>query len=159
MNAPGSRRLLFVCTGNTCRSPLARFLAERRAREAGLPWSASSAGIAAVPDLPLSPGAVRALAARGVTGVAHRSRVVEDAMLAEADAVYALSREHRDALVARFPAHAGKVAVLREAAGLSPVDVEDPLGGSEGVYAECAARIEEALNILIRRTPHAQDAR
>jgi protein-tyrosine phosphatase len=110
-------------------------------------------------DLPLSPGAVRALAARGVNGVTHRSRLVEEAMLAEADAVYALSREHRDALVERFPAHAPKVAVLREAAGLSPVDVEDPLGESEGVYEECAARIEEALNILVRRTPHAQDAR
>jgi protein-tyrosine-phosphatase len=159
MSDAAPRRLLFVCTGNTCRSPLARFLAERQAREAGLPWSASSAGIAAVPDLPLSPGAVRALASRGVTGVTHRARLVTEAMLAEADAVYALSPEHRDALVARFPAHAAKVAVLREAAGLSPAGIEDPLGDSEEVYEQCAVRIDEALKILIRRTPHAQDAR
>lgn len=150
---------MFVCTGNTCRSPLARFLAERLAREEGLPWSAASAGTSVTPDLPMSPGAVRALAARGVKGVTHRSRPVEEKMLAEADAVYALAREHRDALIERFPAHAKKVSVLREAADLSPVDVEDPLGESEAVYEECAARIEEALKILIRRTPHAQDSR
>lgn len=156
MTGPAARRLLFVCTGNTCRSPMARFLAERLAREAGLPWSAASAGVSAAPGAPLSEGAARALAARGLAGLSHSARPLDEKALAEADAVYALTRAHRDAVAARFPRHADKVSVLREAAGLPDPDVPDPLGRPDAAYEACAAAIEEALKILIRRNPHAQ---
>lgn len=112
-----------------------------------------------MPGAGLSAGAVRVLAARGLKGLTHRARRVDAAMLAEADAVYALTREHRDALKAAFPEHAAKVAVLREAAGLTPADVSDPIGEDDAAYEACAAAIEDALKIIIRRTPHAQDAR
>lgn len=159
MTKARSRRLLFVCTGNTCRSPLARFLAERLAREAGLPWTAASAGVAAINGSPLSPGAVHALAARGIKGVKHASRQVTAEDLAAADQVYALAEEHRAVLAERFPDAAKKIAVLRAAAGLAETDVEDPIGEDQAVYDQCAARIEEALRILIRRNPHAENAR
>ena len=153
------RRLLFVCTGNICRSPMAQFLAERAAREAGLPLSAASAGVAAEVDWGIEPGAIKALASRGLKNPSHSARQLDEAMLAAADEVYALTRAHRDIIASRFPASAAKVAVLREAAGLPGPDVADPYGQSDAVYEACAARIEEALKILIRRSPHAQNAR
>ncbi|HEX4047937.1 MAG TPA: low molecular weight protein arginine phosphatase [Elusimicrobiota bacterium] len=153
------KKILFVCTGNICRSPVAQFLAERLAREAGLPLQAASAGVEAELGRGMEPGARRALAARGIKGASHLARQLDEAMLAGADAAYALTRSHKDVIVARFPAHAAKVAVLREAAGLPDPDVADPYAEPDEVYEACAARIEEALKILIRRKPHAEDSR
>jgi protein-tyrosine phosphatase len=104
-------------------------------------------------------GAVNALAARGIQGVRHAARQLDADMLDAADAVYALTRSHRDVIAARFPRFEAKVVVLREAAGLPGADVADPYGGDDALYEECAALIEEALTILIRRNSHAQNAR
>jgi protein-tyrosine-phosphatase len=152
------QKILFVCTGNICRSPVAQFLADRMAREAGLTLHASSAGVAAELGHGMEPGARRALAARGIKGMSHLARQLDEPMCADADQIYALARDHRDIIAARFPAHAAKVAVLRKAAGLPDADVADPYGESDAVYEECAAKIEEALKILIRRNSHAENA-
>ncbi len=159
MTKTPARRLLFVCTGNICRSPMAQFILERRAREAGLPWSAASAGVAAEVGRPMTREAERALASRGITGPRHSGRQLDAAMIAAADQVYALTRAHRARIVASFPSYASKVSVLREAAGLPDPDVDDPYGFPDAVYEACASRIEEALEILIRRSPHAEPHR
>ena len=159
MTTPSPRRVLFVCTGNICRSPMAQFMAERVAREAGVPLRAASAGVAAEVGHGMTPGAVRALAKRGITDVSHTARQLDAAMLAEADQVYALTRSHRDIIAARFPAYAAKVTVLREAASLTGADVDDPYGESDAVYEDCAAHIDEALQRLIRRNSHVQNHR
>jgi protein-tyrosine phosphatase len=138
---------------------MAQFLAERLAREAGLPRRAASAGVEAEIGKGMTPGAVRALASRGIRGARHIARQLDEEMLAAADEVYAMTLAHRGAIAARFPAHAAKVAVLREAAGLPGTDIEDPYGEPDGVYEECAARIEAALKILIRRNSHVENNR
>jgi protein-tyrosine phosphatase len=154
-----SRRILFVCTGNICRSPVAQYLAARLARDAGLSWTVASAGVEAEIGCGMTPGAVRSLASRGVRGALHVARRLDERMLADSDQVYALTDAHRRIIAARFPAHAGKISILRSAAGLSDADVEDPYGESDAVYEECAARIEEALKILIRRNSHVENHR
>ncbi len=159
MSALSPRRPLFVCTGNICRSPMARFLAEKLAHDAGLELRAASAGTAAEVGMDMTPEAARALAARGISGVHHEARQLDADMIDAADHVYALTRAHRAWIVARFPAHAAKVAVLRQAAGLSDADVADPYGMSQAVYDECASRIEEALDVILRRNHHAEHSR
>ncbi|NNN06269.1 MAG: low molecular weight protein arginine phosphatase [Elusimicrobia bacterium] len=153
------RRPLFVCTGNICRSPMAAFLAEKLAQEAGLELHAASAGTAAEVGMDMTPEAARALAARGISATRHEARQLDAALLNAADHVYALTRAHRAWIVARFPAHAAKVAVLRQAAGLTDADVADPYGLSQAVYEECASRIEEALDIILRRNNHVEHSR
>ena len=155
MTPASPRKLLFVCTGNICRSPVAQFLAEKLADEAGLNWRTASAGVAAEAGWGMEDGAVHALAARGIRNKSHTARQLDAAMMDEADEVYALTRAHRDTIVSRFPNHAGKVFVLREAAGLPGADVADPYGQNDAVYDRCAALIEEALKSLIRRNTHA----
>ena len=156
-----SRSVLFVCTGNTCRSPLAEHLYLKLAREAGLSCDASSAGTQAAIGMPLSRGAAAVFAERGVGPVAHRARRADKALLAQADAVYVMERAHLDDLAARFPEAAPKLFLLREAAGLSPAEVEDPVGADAAQYRACAASIEEALNIIVLREkePHASNPR
>jgi protein-tyrosine-phosphatase len=153
------QKIIFICTGNICRSPVAQFLAERLAREAGLTVATASAGVEAEIGHGMEPGARRALASRGIKGVSHIARQLDEPMCADADRIYALTRAHKNIIVARFPAHAKKVAVLREAAGLPDADVADPYAEPDQVYEECAARIEEALKILIRRNSHAENTR
>ena len=153
------KKMLFVCTGNICRSPFAHYLAEHLAKEAGIPVSIESAGTMGEVGLDMEPGAVKALAARGLKGLSHSARQLDEGMMSRADVVYALTGRHRDWISSHFPVHAAKVAVLREAAGLPGADVADPYGLSDDEYETCAARIEEALKILIRRNPHAEKTR
>lgn len=153
------KRLLFVCTGNTCRSPMAEYFFLRLAHEAGLAWSVSSAGTQAPVGAPLSPGASAVFAARGIGPVAHRARRVDKTLLDAADVVYVMERAHRDDLLAHFPEAGTKIFVLREAAGLSPVDVVDPAGADAAAYQSCAAAIEEALEIIVRRESLAPNPR
>lgn len=159
MSLDAPRRYLFVCTGNTCRSPMAQFLFERLAREARLPWTASSAGLGAFAGAPLSEGAVKALAARGLTNLRHEARSVDAQAVGQATVVYGLAREHVQSLKNKFPDAAKKIRLLREDAGLKPADVEDPVGEEEAVYAGTAAAIEEALIKILEKERHAPHSR
>ncbi len=153
--------VLFVCTGNTCRSPLAEHFFAEICREAGLSRSAASAGTRAAEGMPLSRGAAAVLEKRGLGPAAHHARPVNTALLDAAESVYVMERAHRDQLVARFPGYAAKIALLREAAGLKPAEVEDPVGADAAEYEICAASIEEALRIIVLRENklHAQNTR
>jgi protein-tyrosine-phosphatase len=143
------RSLLFVCTGNTCRSPLAEGLARRMLSErlgcapADLPargWVIRSAGIAASPGDAPSPEAIAAAAARGVDLAGHRSRPVNPELLAAATDVLAVSRGHAALLQSLFGVGPEPV-VLGGPGG----DLPDPVGGDEAEYGRCAEVIEGHL--------------
>ncbi len=159
MTKAAAKRVLFVCTGNICRSPVAEHLFNARAKEAGLPWTASSAGVAAEVGMGVSSGSAKLLKARGADFSRHRARQVTDAMMREADVVYALDAGHLSALKRRFPEHAAKVRLLREDAGLPGTSVEDPWGGDEAAYEAADAQIDEAVTAIIKRETHAPNPR
>ena len=124
--------VLFVCTGNTCRSPLAAALA----RAPGV--DAQSAGLAAYPGDPATPQAVRTAQRHGADLSVHRAQNVTEPLLRQADQVFVMTPAHRDALCARFPWAADRVRVLEPA-------IPDPYGGNDAVYEACAARLMEAM--------------
>ena len=131
---------LFVCTGNTCRSPMAAALFNAFWARRG---HAVSAGIAASCS-PISENARLALEARGVKASpgndypAHVSRQVSEGTIRSAARVYAISRGHQAALIAAFPEYAEKIFAL-------PRDVSDPFGGDLETYKSCLSDIEAAL--------------
>jgi len=124
--------ILFVCTGNTCRSPLAAALARARGIDA------QSAGLAAFPGDPAAPQAIRAAQRHGADLSAHHARNVNEALLSQADRVYVMSAAHRDALLSRYPQAADRVRVLEP-------PIPDPYGGSDAVYEDCVLRLTEAM--------------
>ena len=131
----------------------------RLAREAGLPWTASSAGTQAAYGMPLSHGAAAVFVKTGIGPIEHRAQRVDAAMMREANTVYVMESLHRDFLARHFPEFANKISVLRAAAALTPSDVEDPIGADAAEYEACAASIEEALHIIVRREQHALNPR
>jgi protein-tyrosine-phosphatase len=147
-----TRRLLFVCGGNTSRSPMAAAIA--RAEVAGFtaeggvngsaPWRVDSAGVSVgSPGAPLSPEAATVLAEIGVgTPPDHTARQLTAAMCADTDVVYCMTREQRDAVVALAPSAADRTVCLDPDG-----DVADPSGRPVEAYRDCAA----ALQTLVRR--------
>lgn len=126
---------LFVCTGNTCRSPMAAALWHKRGHEA------ESAGIYAMPGSAASTGAIRAMQAFQIDLSSHRARPVSADSMARAAKIVALTNRHALALREQFPQYADKIICM-------PRDILDPFGGDDEDYLRCAQEIDEALNAL-----------
>lgn len=152
-----ARRILFVCTGNTCRSPMAAALLNHMVRpreicsasadSSELPaLVATSAGLYAADGAPMTPSAVRALQAADVVPVAasdytaHRARTVTADMIEEADEVIAITAAHAMELMMRFPRHAAKIEAL-------PMDIADPYGGDDARYRACLDMLSYAITL------------
>ncbi len=144
------QKILFVCTGNTCRSAMAAALFRRLLQEHGLAgeYLIGSAGVAAWPGQPASPEAIDVLAERGVDLSGHLSCPLSPELLAEADLVLGMTPGHKQAAQALCPEMAEKIFTLRELAGLS-ADVSDPYGLGMGAYRDCADQLEKALPRLL----------
>lgn len=142
---------LIVCTGNTCRSPLAAALLGHRLGERfragrarhGLPLPAvRSAGVAAFPGAAASPHAVRVAADRGLDLRSHRATHLEPALIETADFILAVSESAAFAVRSIAPNARAQIQVLNRELG----GVPDPFGGSLSTYRACATALEEALD-------------
>ncbi|MCA9309967.1 MAG: Sua5/YciO/YrdC/YwlC family protein [Phycisphaerales bacterium] len=135
-----NRTVLFVCTGNTCRSPMAEAIA-RHLVEAGptpgLVTTVKSAGAYAGPGAPATPEAVRAVEAMNIRMHAHASTPLTRELIHEADVIYGLTRAHVDAILSIDPDALDKVHLLDP----DGRDVPDPIGSPQAVYNSTAAAI------------------
>lgn len=141
--------MLLVCSGNTCRSPMAEGLARQMLAQArNLPLAdleaagvrVVSAGAFATAGAPATPEAVEALAKFGVDLTRHRSRPLTPQLIQEADVVYCMTAGHQRAVLDLVPAAADKVLPLDPNG-----DIDDPLGSSPTVYQRCAEVIRRRL--------------
>ena len=146
------QHVLFVCTGNICRSPLAASLLERALQERGIDGVAvSSAGTGAWDGAPASEGAYLVGLERGLDLSGHRARLLTRELVEDADLILTMARHHR-ARVDELGGE-GRVFVLGEYAGRDSdeAEVSDPFGGDLDVYRETCVELEALVAATAER--------
>jgi protein-tyrosine-phosphatase len=139
-----SIKLLFICTGNTCRSPMAEALAKKMFADS---VQVSSAGLAAYPGQSASSYAIEVLSEQNIDLSEHRSRRIEEQLLAEADWIIPMTQAQAETLSLLYPLYIHKIRYLGDW-GEQKKDVPDPWSGSLDVYRQTAQEIEELLHAL-----------
>jgi tRNA threonylcarbamoyl adenosine modification protein (Sua5/YciO/YrdC/YwlC family) len=149
---------LFICTGNTCRSPLAegffrKMLADRlhcaEDELADHGYMVMSAGMSAEPGLPASLESIEAARRAGVDLRGHESQPVTDRLLEQADRIFTMTQSHRDALLASYPRLAPRVELLAR----DKTDISDPIGGPQEEYEVALKAIEKNLRAILESLP------
>jgi protein-tyrosine-phosphatase len=149
---PKTTKILLVCTGNICRSPLAAALLQRALTDRGIEgMEVSSAGTGAWDGAPVSEGAYLVGLERGLDLSAHRARLLTRELVEEADLVLTMARHHR-ARVDELGGE-GRVFVLGEYAGREgdEAEVSDPFGGDLEVYRDTCVELEALIEAAVDR--------
>jgi protein-tyrosine-phosphatase len=133
--------ILFVCTGNLCRSPMAAGLLRRRLADEGLDdRQVISAGVWAADGRQASENAIAVMAERGIDISDHIAHTISGDDVAEADLILVMEREQSQMIRNTWPQYAWKIRRLSEMAG-ERQDVRDPYSGSLAEYRTCADTI------------------
>ena len=147
--------LVFVCTGNTCRSPMAEVLMRKRmADRLGCEPCALedhgviilSAGIAAMSGGRASPEAVDVVREMGLELCEHESQPLSDRLVRFADLILAMTRGHLEGILEQWPGAAPRTALLSR----DGTDVADPIGGPPEMYRRCARQIDRQLELWMQ---------
>lgn len=153
VNMPSQiNNVLFVCTGNICRSPFAEGLLENLVDQKGLEGiSVDSAGLLALPDRSVTPLAQQVAAEFGVDLSECRAKSLSQDLVAGSDLVLVMEKSHEEALLSAFPETAGKVLLLRHFArhGSRRRGIADPYGLQYEAYRFCFLDIQDAVSGLV----------
>ena len=137
--------ILFICTGNTCRSPMAEGFFRCQGGEERTKLTAASAGLYTTGGMPASEFADTAARERGADISAHRSQMLNEEVLNNAKYIFCMTAAHYDCLLEQYPQAKEKAYLLADE------DIDDPFGGNLMTYRSAADEIYEAVRTIISK--------
>lgn len=141
-------KILFVCTGNTCRSPMAEGIFNELKKD--LDIEVLSAGIAALDGSEVSDYAIKSM--EEIHDISYyRSKLVTRQLLDQSDLILTMTKIHKNRLINKFDNIDHKIYLLNEYAFGREEDIADPIGGSLYVYEEVLGQIYEAIEKIIEK--------
>ncbi|MFH1352400.1 MAG: low molecular weight protein arginine phosphatase [bacterium] len=140
----GGKKILFVCTGNTCRSVMAAGIFKKLAED----FTVTSAGIAANPTYRIYGGLEEILKENGISYENHVSTPVSQDLMEEADVILVMEQRQRDYMTEKFSSFSDKVFLLTEFAGEAG-DIFDPIGRPKSVYEMTFEKIKKLVEKII----------
>lgn len=144
-------RLLFVCSGNICRSPMAEVLARGYAERAPRLVEARSAGTLGIVDHPADPSAVAVCAEIGLDLSGHRSQGIDEALLDWSHWLVCMETKHARWLRERWPRADDRIVLLGTFGGI--LEIEDPLGGNTARFRAARDEIGRCVAAFLDRLP------
>lgn len=145
-------RLLFVCTGNTCRSPLAEVIARRQISARGIPnMEVSSAGTSAWPDAPASDGSLLVALEHGLDLADHRARALSAELVASSDLILTMGPHHLDRAEALGGTRRSALLTAFANGDVGGQPISDPFGGDLDVYRATFTELEREIGKVLDR--------
>jgi RpiB/LacA/LacB family sugar-phosphate isomerase len=146
------KTILFICTGNVCRSPMAEALFRRETQGRG-EFRVLSAGLGAMDGQPPTAHSVEAMRKLGVDISEQRSRMLTAELVRQADYIFGMTHNHVDTVALLYPPAAEKTFLLREfddTLESYEKDIGDPIGSSYEVYEDCRNQIEQGIASVLK---------
>lgn len=156
--------ILFVCSGNSCRSPMAEGLMKKRLfAKYGDAVKVHSAGTLGIDDNPATMNAIQVAKEKGVDISAHYSRGIRKTHVADADIIFAMEHHHKEFLERYFPKYRENVFLLKsfanDEANINNEAISDPIGQSLKVYRKIINEIENEINRILPQIEKLIDAK
>ncbi len=141
------KSILFVCEGNSCRSPMAEGILRKMLEERGKKIAISSAGIAAIAAIPgkAARNAIQVLREIDIDISNHTTKQLNSTMIEQNDLILTMTREIKEEIIEMHPESKAKIYTLGEFAGYRDFDIHDPIGRDIEVYREIACDIKMLL--------------
>lgn len=145
-------KIMFICTGNICRSAMAHALLAKRAKEKNKDIEVYSCGVYAQNgDIPTYEG-IQTMKDYGIDLSTHRATNIRNSNIKDMDVILCATKSHKDIVIAMYPDLKDKVFTMKEYAGYpkDDLDIKDPWGYGLDVYKKCAKEIEDCINKMLK---------